>query len=1308
MPSKVSKGLKDSLKLYGINLPIDARSKEFKEQVKKYKVEELYVDYLKDLVRDAKKKEKATIVKKTKYYAKQQQAQKEKAIIWGKIEQKKLFRNKLLNMLPVDSSWNAWFKYDVWNDVPDIVGIQSMKEQEVAFELMNDPNYIPPIISTGDVEQFMSFYKVMEFLKITLENRGNFKCNLFLMFDALDHGELKEHFTKIKPHSIRNKNDIIELMNAIVFQHSKEIDEKKEYYYPYHLKFMTVSIAKPDAMTGSSYVELPDFIKNKKALINIKNHDNKCFLYSVLCHIIKPKHNADRVSHYTDVMNTLKWQEKEMPMEINKISFFEKRNKLRINVYGLDKNSVIPLFVSSNRENTEYPMIHLFYYNNHYCYVKDFNRLIGSCGDRNMVCPYCCEFKTSGGNAKETMEKHMSYCLTGQRVVMPEVEKNEIKFKNLGNTIACPVRVYADFETYNDEGMKKSSKNGMTSFKTGHKPASFKILVVSDIPIEGYDKTDKYYTKSLIYVGKDSDVVFIQTCEKLEDELTEVIETAKDKYTPKADKLISIKNKIGKLIIKVGNGAPTDKDEDKMTKLKAEYKIIEESSNDYVITLNEEQQKEFNDCNTCWICQNTFTRENHKVRHHNHFTGDYHSPLCNNCNLCMKPKTKIPVLFHNLNYDKNVFFKSICKFKKIKSGDVRILPDNTQSFKSFSIGKLDFIDTFRFMNSSLEKLIQNVSPEDMTFLKSLSKDEDQFRIMRRKGLFPYEWFNDINKFDVPIDELKPDDFNNQLNMTKLKKCDYSWENEYIEDKVYNEWDYFKYVVNTLKVKTFRQYHDFYLNIDVNGLADVFENFRKTSLKYYNLDPCYYVGTPSFAWDAMMLKTKVKLELLTDSDMYQFFERGIRGGQSVIFNKYAKANNKYMLDYDKNTQSVYITYIDANNLYGEAMSHKLPFADFKWTADITMDDIMNYDEESSDIGYVLEVNLKYPKHLHDKHNDYPLAPERLALDGCEKLCGTFNDKNNYIVHIKNLRFYLEQGMELVSIERAVQFSQKAWLKDWIDLNTNFRKKASNDFEKDYFKLMNNSVFGKTMENVRDRIDIKLAFDEKYFKKYISKPNYKNTVKYGEEEEFFHLIEMSKNSVNLNKPIYAGFSILDLSKLHMYKFHYEVMKPLYGDKIELLATDTDSFFYKIETDDVYMDMYKNKQYFDMSVYGINSPIYDPTNKKVIGKFSDECEGEIISEFVGVRPKCYAFQLENNEVVKKLKGISKPVVKNTIQFEDYYNCVMDKKVKNEYVSVNAIRTDNMTNYSICQNKKAFSNTDNKRHWDGTKSLAYGHYTI
>ena len=131
------------------------------------------------------------------------------------------------------------------------------------------------------------------------------------------------------------------------------------------------------------------------------------------------------------------------------------------------------------------------------------------------------------------------------------------------------------------------------------------------------------------------------------------------------------------------------------------------------------------------------------------------------------------------------------------------------------------------------------------------------------------------------------------------------------------------------ILTFEDFHDFYLNIDVNGLADVFENFRQTSIKYYKLEPCHYVGTPSFAWNAMLLKSNVKLENLSDIDMYLFFEKGIRGGQSVIFNKHSKANNKYLKDYNPNEETKHIIYLDANNLYGEAMSHKLPINGFKW-------------------------------------------------------------------------------------------------------------------------------------------------------------------------------------------------------------------------------------------------------------------------------------------------------------------------------------------------------------------------------------------
>ena len=352
--------------------------------------------------------------------------------------------------------------------------------------------------------------------------------------------------------------------------------------------------------------------------------------------------------------------------------------------------------------------------------------------------------------------------------------------------------------------------------------------------------------------------------------------------------------------------------------------------------MTEQQKEEHKSCKSCWICKNHFTTDNKKVKHHNHNTGMYHSALCTNCNIQIKDKVKIPVIFHNLNYDKNVFFTSLVEwYEKKENVKVSILPNNGQNFKSFNVGRLNFIDSMAFMASGLARLIENVPDDNKLFLKHISKNDEVFELMKKKGQFPYEWFDDIEKLKLPIGELKREYFDNELTLSKLN------------DK---EWEDILYIIEKLDIKTFQEYHDFYLNIDVYGLADVFENFRKTTLEYYKLEPCNYVGAPSLAWDAMLLMTGVELDLLKDSDMYLFFERGIRGGQSVIFNKYAAANNKYMEDYDEDMDDTFISYLDANNLYGHAMNRPLPYKDFKWVDSISIDTIMNYDE-NSDVGYI---------------------------------------------------------------------------------------------------------------------------------------------------------------------------------------------------------------------------------------------------------------------------------------------------------------------------------------------------------------------
>ena len=214
-------------------------------------------------------------------------------------------------------------------------------------------------------------------------------------------------------------------------------------------------------------------------------------------------------------------------------------------------------------------------------------------------------------------------------------------------------------------------------------------------------------------------------------------------------------------------------------------------------------------------------------------------------------------------------------------------------------------------------------------------------------------------------------------------------------------------------------------------------------------------------------------------MLLMVEEGIRGGICHSIQRYAKANNKYMKNYDESKESSYIQYLDANNLYGWAMSQKLPVNDFKWiedTSKINEEFIKNYDE-NNDKGYILEVDVKYPKRLHKLHSDLPFLPKRMKIDLCKKLVCNLLNKKKYIVHKNSLKQALNHGLKLKKIHRVIEFNQKAWLKPYIDMNTELRKVADNDFEKDSYKLMNNAVFGKTIENIRKHRDIKLVTTDK---------------------------------------------------------------------------------------------------------------------------------------------------------------------------------------------------------------------------------------
>jgi hypothetical protein len=420
------------------------------------------------------------------------------------------------------------------------------------------------------------------------------------------------------------------------------------------------------------------------------------------------------------------------------------------------------------------------------------------------------------------------------------------------------------------------------------------------------------------------------------------------------------------------------------------------------------------------------------------------------------------------------------------------------------------------------------------------------------------------------------------------------------------------------------------------------------------------------------------------------------------------------------------YYDMNNLYGTAMCEPLPHGSFAFMPEneVTNFDFMSVSDDSP-TGYLLEVDIDYPDRLHDDHNDYPLCPESIVIDAkdlspythsladklgidpcgkCPKLVTNLKSKQRYVVHYRNLKLYVRLGMVVTKIHRVISFEQSRWLKPYIDFNTNERKHAKSAFEKDFFKLMNNSVFGKTMENVRKHKDVRLVSSAKQMKKLSSKPNFKSFKIFSE-----HLVavEMSKRVAKLFKPTYVGMSILDVSKMLMFEFHYDKIRSIYGQKAKLLMTDTDSLVYHIETPDVYADLLQDLDAYDTSDYPTNHPAYSKKNTKALGKMKDEYNGRPIAEFVGLRAKMYSILEANRREKKVAKGISKRVTAKMLH-ENYVTALLDEQTTKIVQQQICSKNHSVVTAEII--KAGLSPYDDKRYVmdDKASTLAHGHYKI
>jgi hypothetical protein len=406
------------------------------------------------------------------------------------------------------------------------------------------------------------------------------------------------------------------------------------------------------------------------------------------------------------------------------------------------------------------------------------------------------------------------------------------------------------------------------------------------------------------------------------------------------------------------------------------------------------------------------------------------------------------------------------------------------------------------------------------------------------------------------------------------------------------------------------------------------------------------------------------------------------------------------------------YLDANNLYGWAMEQYLPTGEFRW---LTENDINQFNltdvSDENDKGYILEVDLEYPEYLHDDHNDLPFCPVHEApFDAKEKkLLTTLTNKEKYVVHYRYLKHAVKNGLKVVKVHKILEFNQSNWLRIYIQKNTSLRACAKNEFEKNFYKLMNNSVYGKTMENVRKRVNVQLKnkWDGRYgVEALISKPTFKSCTIFNDD---LVAIESRLTDITINKPIYIGLCVLDISKILLYDFHYQYMKKKFAKNCKLLYTDTDSLIYEIICDDIYEVMKQDLNLFDTSDYPVDNVYNMPlVNKKVVGLMKDECNGKIITEFVGLRSKMYSLRVEGKDFIKKVKGVKSHVVKNTITFDHFKNCLFNDT--QEIREQRTITSKFHKIYTEKQTKLALSPFDNKRYLLGknTDTLAWGHKNI
>ena len=1022
---------------------------------------------------------------------------------------------------------------------------------------------------------------------------------------------------------------------------------------------------------ANGYIELPSGIKNSKSCVNIKNQDDRCFIW---CHLLHERYRLcenKKIEHperlfgqkayiYNNKIIQVDYDEITFPIAYNNISVLkdiESKNKLRINIFEYKddkKNNVVPIYHSKYTfENT----MNLLVITNaekqkyHYVYIRNLNRLLSSSStDHNTK---FCEKCLKQFSSQKAFDSERHKCNYKNNINLPE----NMSLKD-GKLLKCPKDTYV--KEYN---IKYNQVLPWVMY------CDFESILV---PVNDPKYTDKYEHKLSSYC-------FQLVCKERSSFNKFKLYRGQNEKDPVIDHFF---NDIKDILIYI-------------QECKKKYYSLP------VLTI--EEQKIHDKTTHCKYCQIEFDDKDYKkCAHHNHINGLFIASACLSCNSKMKTNNCLHIVFHYLKgYDSNFILSRMAK--QFEGQNINLIGRNTSNIFHMNVNNfVKIIDSYEYITSSLSSLSANLNMDNIKYTRKLIDKYNLTHEFIQKDIYPYMYINSFHHYR----------HKNFPNISYFNT----------DEKTYKKYKDFYYE----NFNNLGSYSDYYLTKDVLLLTDIMENYREMFMVKYNTEIFSHYTINSLTFEVFKKYNPVKIKILDIFSMYENFQNMKRGGICGCgSSRYAKSNNKYMVNYNPNEETSYIMHFDINAMYAHIMkNYKLPYDEFEYLTD---DEIKNFNiwyyDKNSEYGFVLcidisPIDIAYHDHFIDmpifpnkrkiykkeisEYQNYILKNNDKAFLCTERLILDYKAKKEYVIHYLTLQCYLKLGgFKIEKIHYIIKFKQDNYMSDYINFNHKNRCETNNNNDKMMFKLMNNSLFGRTLMNKEKyNSNIRIVSEIDKAKKIVSKDTFKDYDIVSSDDDESVLFNIEKNYVKLDTPSYLGCCILDLSKILIYNYWY-TLKNRYKDNISMLYIDTDGFVCNIrKTDDVYKDMYEMDDIFDMSCYNTSFKYYR-NGQYETGKLKDECPFIIITEAVSLKDKLYAYVKEDKKV--QIKGIKN----KDITFERLKNALFNNKtIKNEFSTIKS--TKDCKIYSYTDSKTLLAYSDKRYFIYETMSYPYGHFMI